>query len=210
MQKFGSRCAMAALALGAGFSAQAAVSSVGGAATLIAPPPSTLLGANQSLTRAWAFDEVSNFTLASNLLVNATTPGTYNSNGTLTPGSIAAGTVINSHYLYTDPVAGTLSTYEGFVEFDQPILGVICLRADINSSDFLGAPGTAYGDNVARGLELSQAENFTITISGNRVNFRFNTSTATDDIRVITAVPAPGAAALLGLGGLLATRRRRA
>lgn len=210
MQKIGLRCAMAALAMSAGLSAQAAVTSAGGSAVIIAPPPSTLLGANQSLTQAWAFNEVSNFTLATNLPVNATTPGTYTSNGSLTPGSIAAGTVINSHYLYSDPVAGALTTYEGFVEFDQPILGVICLRADLNSTDFLGAPGTAYGDNAARGLELSQAERFTITIAGNRVNFRFETSTATDDIRVITAVPAPGSAALLGLGGLLAARRRRA
>ena len=209
MHTFSLRCAAAALAASAGLSAHAAITAVGGSASLIAPPPSSVLGATESNTRAWAFNEVTNHTLATNLLVNATTPGTYTSLGSLTPGFIAAGTVINSHYLYTDPVGGANSVYEGFVEFDQPILGVICLRPDLNSTDFLGASGTAYGDNVARGLELSQNERFTITIAGNRINFRLVTSTATDDIRVITAVPAPGAVALLALGGVFATRRRR-
>lgn len=209
MQKIGMRCAMALLAMGAGVSAQGALTTSGGSAVIIAPPASSVLGATESNTQAWAFNEVTNFTLATNLLVNATTPGTYTSNGSLTPGFIAAGTVINSHYLYSDPVGGSTEAYEGFVEFDQPILGIICLRSDLNSTDFLGALGTSYGDNSARGLELAQAERFTITIAGTRVNFRFTTSTATDDIRIITAVPTPGALALLGLGGLVTARRRR-
>jgi hypothetical protein len=199
----------AAIAACAGTFAHAAITAGGGATTIIAAPPSAVLGASESNTQTWAFNEVSNFTLTAALPVNATTPGTYTSNGALTPGVIPAGTPISSHYLYSDPVGGSLSVYEGFVEFDQPILGVIVLRADLNSSDFLGAPGTLYADNTARGMELSQAERFVITISGARVNYRFETSSATDDIRIITAVPAPGAAALASLSGLLAMRRRR-
>jgi hypothetical protein len=202
-------CAVA-LAMGAGSITQAAITAGGGATNIIAPPPSTALGALESNTQARAFNEVTNFTLATNLPVNATTPGTYTSNGSLTPGIIPAGSVINSHYLYTDPVGGATAAYEGFVEFDATVIGIIVLRSDLNSSDFLGAPGTIYADNVARGLELSQAERFTLTLTGNRINYRFNTSTATDDIRVITLVPTPGALALLGVGGLVAMRRRRA
>jgi hypothetical protein len=209
MSKIRTLCA-AAIAVGAGTLAHAAIITGGGATSIIAAPASTALGALESNTQAHAFNEVTNFTLASGLFVNATVPGVYTSNGSLTPGVIPAGTVINSHYLYTDPVAGATSAYEGFIEFDATVIGIIVLRADLNSSDFLGALGTTYADNEARGLELSQAERFTLTLSGNRINYRFATSTATDDIRVITLVPAPGAVALAGMGGLLAMRRRRA
>lgn len=199
----------AVFALGLAASAQAAITGAGGDAVLGAAPASTLLGALESNTIARAFNESASFTLATNLPVNATAPGVYTSNGSLTPGVIAAGTVVNSHYVYVDPIAGGPANYEGFVEFDQPILGVIVLRGDLNSSDFLGAPGTTYGDNGARGMELSGNEAFTITLSQFRVNFRFNTTTATDDIRIITAVPAPGAAATLGMVLLAGLRRRR-
>ncbi|MDX2131412.1 MAG: hypothetical protein SFY69_05105 [Planctomycetota bacterium] len=200
--------AVGALALASGVSS-GAVTGVGGAATVIAPPASTVLGANQSNTQAWVFTE-GTVVLASALTLNATTPGMYTSAGSLTPGSVAAGTTVQSHYLYTDPDGSAARTYEGFVEFDQPILGVIVLRSNLNASDAaLGAPGTAYADNAARGLELgSNADAFAITVSQFRVNFRFVTSTATDDIRIITA-PAPAGAALAGLCGLVALRRRR-
>lgn len=188
---------------------QAAIINSGFDATVIAAPASSALGALESTTQAWAFNEVTNFTLATNLPVNATIPGTYTSNGSLTPGVIPAGTVVNSHYLYSDPVGSAAGNYEGFVEFDAPILGVIVLRADLNSTDFLGAPATIYADNAARGMELSANEAFTITITQQRVNFRFNTTSATDDIRIITAVPAPGAAGLIGLAGLTTLRRKR-
>lgn len=188
---------------------QAAIVTTGGDAVLGPAPASTVLGALESNTIARAFNEASSFALATNLPVNATTPGVYSSNGSLTPGVIAAGTIVNSHYLYVDPVADGPANYEGFVEFDQPILGVIVLRNALNSSDFLGASGTSYGDNPARGLELSGNEVFTITLSQFRVNFRFNTTNATDDIRIITAVPAPGAAAMLGLAAAACVRRRR-
>jgi hypothetical protein len=209
MSKTWTLCA-AACAVVAGNFAQGAITTGGGATSIIAAPPSTALGSLESNAVAHAFNEVTNFTLPTGLFVNATVPGIYNSVASLTPGVIPAGTIVNSHYLYSDPIAGATSAYEGFVEFDGPVIGIIVLRADLNSSDFLGALGTTYADNEARGLELSQAERFTLTIAGNRINYRFATSTATDDIRVITAVPAPGAAALAGIGGLLALRRRRA
>ncbi len=189
--------------------AQGAITTAGGDASLGPAPASTLLDALESNSIVRAFNEASGFTLATNLPVNATSPGVYNSNAALTPGVIAAGTVVNSHYLYADPVGNGPAAYEGFVEFDQPILGVIVLRNALNASDFLGAVGTLYGDNAARGMELSGNEAFSITVSQFRVNFRFNTSGATDDIRVITAVPAPGAAAMLCLGAAVSMRRRR-
>lgn len=205
------RVTSVAVFLLSGAASYAGITGTGGSAVQIAPPASTVLGATEHTTQAWAFNEVTGLTLAAALSVDATTPGVYASPGVLTPGTIPAGTVINSHYLYSDPVGDALGTYEGFVDFDQPILGVIVLRSSLNATDaLLGAPGTTYGDNAARGLELSaNADRFVISISQTRVSFRFLTTSATDDIRIITA-PAPGmACSMLGAGLVLLARRRR-
>lgn len=201
--------AASAFALAAGTSHAIIVAS-GGSTAVIAPPASTALGALESNTNAWAFNEVQRFTLTAPLAVDATTPGTYNSNASLTPGVIPAGTIVNSHYIYSDPVGGGQSTYEGFVRFSQPIIGIIVFRAGLNGSDaILGAAGTTYADNAARGLELSaNADRFVITLSQFEVRYNFRTSGATDDIRVLT-IPAPGAASLAAVGALAIFRRRR-
>jgi len=198
-----------ALALAAGTSHAIIVAS-GGSTAVIAPPASTALGALESNTDAWAFNEVQRFTLTTPLAVDATTAGTYDSNASLTPGIIPAGTMVNSHYIYSDPVGGAESVYEGFVRFSQPIIGIIIFRAGLNGSDaILGAAGTTYADNAARGLELSaNADRFVITLSRFEVRYNFRTSGATDDIRVLT-IPAPGAASLAAIGALAIFRRRR-
>lgn len=180
-----------------------------GQAVEIAAPLSTVLNANQSNTEARVFAERTNWTLAADLNVNETRPGLYDAESDLLPGVIASGTQINSYYLWADPEGAAARRYEGSVTFDQPILGVILSRELLNVTDFLGAPGTAYGDNNARGLELgANADRFSLSISGNVLRFNFNTSTATDDIRIIT-VPAPGAAVMGGLGLMILGRRRR-
>jgi len=194
-----------ALALAAGTSHAIIVAS-GGSTAVIAPPASTALGALESNTDAWAFNEVQRFTLTTPLAVDATTAGTYDSNASLTPGIIPAGTMV----IYSDPVGGAESVYEGFVRFSQPIIGIIIFRAGLNGSDaILGASGTTYADNAARGLELSaNADRFVITLSRFEVRYNFRTSGATDDTRVLT-IPAPGAASLAAIGALAIFRRRR-
>lgn len=192
-------------------SAHGAVSGTGGMAVSIAPPATTVLDANESDTQARVFAEAQTVTLAAALPVDITVAGLYDAPGDLTPGVIGAGTVVNSHYLWTDPVGDAVRVYEGFVEFNQPILGVIVLRAGLNGTDaLLGNPLTLYADNAARGLELStNADRVALSVSLFRVTFRFTTSGATDDIRVITAVPAAPAAALGTFAGLALARRRR-
>lgn len=201
--------AVTAFALAAGTS-HAGVAAVGGATVQIAAPASAALGALQNNTNAWLFAERQGLTLASALSVDASGAGIYNAPGTLNGGTIASGTTVDSYYLYSDPVGGTSEVYEGFVRFDQPILGVIVLRAGLNGSDLLlGNPATIYADNNARGLELStNADRFTITVSEFELRYVFRTSGATDDIRIITA-PTPGVLSLAGISGLVALRRRR-
>lgn len=189
--------------------AQASIIATGGDAMLIGAPASSALGAMESNTVAPCWNEVSTFTLTAPLAVNATMPGTYASVGSLTPGIIPAGTVVSSHYLYSDPVGSAAGLYQGFMDFDQPVIGVIVLRSELNASDWVGAPGTVYADNVARGMEVVSNEFFFLSVSTFRVGFQFNTTSATDDIRVITLVPAPGVAGLCAVLGAAAMRRRR-
>ncbi len=208
MKNFAALCGGAcALVLVCG-SARGVIVANGGDTIVIAPPPSCALDVSEDNTFARAWNE-GTFTLTAPLALNATLPGNYTSVGSLTPGVIPAGTTIQSHYVYSDPIGSPVQMYQGFLDFDQPILGVIILRPQLNASDVVGAFGTTYADNVARGMEVSANENVFITISQLRVGFMFNTTTATDDIRIITAVPAPGALGFFGAAGLLAARRRR-
>ena len=189
--------------------AHASIVATGGDAVLIGAPASSALGAMESSTVAPCWNEVSTFTLTAPLAVNATVPGMYASVGSLTPGVIPAGTVVSSHYLYSDPVGSGAGLYQGFMDFDQPVIGVIVLRPELNASDWVGAPGPVYADNVARGMEVVSNEFFFLSVSTFRVGFQFNTTSATDDIRVITLVPAPGVAGICAGLGVFALRRRR-
>jgi hypothetical protein len=186
------------------------ITGVSGSAVLIAPPPSVVLNALESDTEARAFNERDDLALTAGLRVDITIPGLYDMNTDLTPGVIPAGTVVSSHYLYSDPVSTAARVFEGAIEFDQPILGIIISRRGLNESDaFLGALGTTYADNDARGLELGN-DRLRLEVSRTRVVFRFSTAGFTDDIRVIT-IPTPGSAGIACVAaiGLVARPRRR-
>ncbi len=185
-----------------------AIIGVGGAAVQIAPPASVNLDALESNTSAFVFPERQGVVLPAPLAVDITAVGLVSSAGDLTPGSIPAGARVSSYLIHSDPVASGTALYEGFVEFDETIIGLIVLRSTLGTSDPIGSPLTIYADYAARGLELGN-DQVRLVIGRTRVDFRFNTSGATDDIRVITLVPTPASAALLGLSGLIAVRRRR-
>lgn len=73
----------------------------------------------------------------------------------------------------------------------------------------------SWNDSIYRNIGLQfvapQGTPFTITFAGVNLQAKSDESWGIDNIRVrYEAVPAPGAAATLALGGLLATRRRRA
>lgn len=188
--------------------ALAAITAVGGAAVQIGPPTSVNLDALESNTSAFAFPEQQGVVLPAPLAVDVTAVGLVSSAGDLTPGTIPVGARVSSYLIHSDPVASGTAVYEGFVEFDETIIGLIVLRSTLGTSDPIGNPLTIYADYTARGMELGN-DQVRLVIGRTRVDFRFNTSGATDDIRVITLVPAPASAALLGLGGLITVRRRR-
>lgn len=205
------------LAAFAAFSAlsQASLVSSTGAGIIVAAPASAVLGAYESNTQVRGWDELQDVALSAVLTGDAKDPGTYNATGDLGSHTLSVGTRVSSHYLHQDTVGGATHTFEGSFTFSHDILLVMCRGDDTNpkrldDSDFLSS-GTTYGNGeTLRGYELSSTENFTISADRRTIRFRATSNTATDCLRVITAVPEPGTLAVLGLGAIALMRRRKA
>jgi hypothetical protein len=199
--------------------AHAAITGSSASVNVIAEPTDAQLNVITSATNAFAWNEQQGITLRAALRVDAVDPGQYDQTADLVNALIAAGTTVNSHYIHFDSPGSQVASVVGSVTFDQDILGVIATEVATDSdpgkldeSDFLGAP-TLYPDGlVNRGLEFTSngdGDRFTISADRRTVEFNLRISSPGDFFRVVTAVPAPGSAALLGLGGLLTARRRR-
>ncbi|WP_432201292.1 PEPxxWA-CTERM sorting domain-containing protein [Erythrobacter sp. W53] len=155
------------------------------------PLPGFTVGNNQQQSpNLFAFDEVQGFQLTADLA------------------GIAAGTFVNSHYVYFDPQNST--TMEGNVTFDGNVLAILTATGQMSATDaLLGNSNVTYQNPGLRGLESNDSASF----AGNQVFVDLRASTPGDYIRVITlsAVPEPGtwAMMLLGFFGLGAAMRRK-
>lgn len=171
--------------------------------------------------RVW--NEQQNVSLASDLKVDASAVGTYDSFADLSTSTLAAGTKVDSHYIAYDPkFVGGVSTTIGF---SGKILGVIVtsdrfLDDRLLSSDSL-ALSTVPGSNLPtshygfRGLEMRlvdlgpKLDWFKIN-ADNSVTVNLGAAYPGDGIRVVTqAVPEPTSVAALSVGALGLLRRRR-
>jgi len=196
------------LAFGAG-PVMADITAVTGDVVEVSPIPSDLtLNVYESDENIFVFDEKQNLLLPSDVDVDITQAGTYNDAGDLTPGTIAAGTAVNSYLIHVDPegTAPSLVTYEGSITFSNRILGVIVNAQSLNDSDsVLGIDTTTYWQSGSywsyRGLEWTPQDEVLISISLDGMTMHLEASNVLDNIRVVEAVPVPGAV-LLGMLGL--------
>lgn len=195
-------------------SAYANIIAITGNIQWILPPASVVTNSGlENNKTAFLFKEQMSYLLGGNALVNISTPGFYNSNGSLSGGAVPTGTTIDSYYYHADPV-GNASTnnqsYSGTITFDTDVLGIDVLDGGLSATNFLGFFGTLYS-NSGQGFELGGPD--TITLSADRRTITvFNlANSAADDFRVITAVPEPASIALLflGLAGLALSMRKK-
>ncbi|MFN9078717.1 MAG: hypothetical protein ACK5WX_15010 [bacterium] len=200
---------LAPLALSA--AASAAITSVSGQAVQIAPPATAIYSALPG-PPAFCWDEQSGVSSTA-LLVNTI------GNGTFTGGSwgpTVAGGVFDSHMIHFDASTG-VAVVQGAVTFSGNIVAVIYENNLLDISDGpLGAFGTTYATGDPFRSHSTNLGSTSYTVAGNTLTFTLwaNSFAAWPNkmaqLRVLTdAVPGPGAAALLGVAGIVGRRGRR-
>ena len=203
---------------------QASISGVSGNIQLIPSPSSVILGALQSDTTIFGFNEVQNYTLTSDLLINGNGAGLHVGTGNAATAFIASGTKINSYLFHVDSVSTDFTRFGGTIFFDRNILAIIFETNELNLSDtMLGATGTHYSTNEPesdfRGFEGDGSATCrglfdcaTISTTLREITLDLGTTTQIDQIRIITSpVPVPASFFLFGsaLSGLIGLRYRR-
>lgn len=196
--------AVSALALVAsGSLAQAAIVNVTGQTTWLGSPPVACGPGALTGFNAHTWDEQTNVSL-SMIADMVNNPGT---SGTAIAGGISGS--YDSHFVHFEPLPGAIGAL-GTVTFSQPIAAVLFRPLSLDNTDAsCGAFGTVYPTTYPfRGLNAASM----FSINANVLTFNFQAMAPTTDVvqvRVLTAVPAPGALGLAGLGGLCMLRRRR-
>jgi len=204
------------------FVGQASAMTLSGDVNMIYAPASVQSNDRTNNRKALLFTESRNTVLAADLAVEAYLPGVYDG-GAAAGRTLAAGRTVTSYFLHAD-VDGDANTpvnMSGSITFNDKILGVIF--GNFTASDALvGAPGTTYETSVEHGLDFKDpfGDMFRISNDRMRIDFNFNVSGITDQIRVITAgvaapastenpIPEPVTPTLvaMGLSGLALRRR---
>ena len=109
-------------------------------------PDNTVGNDNFNSHDLYGFNEDQNILLTDPLLVDVGGGVTH---------TIAAGTMVASHYIFWDPPGNgstPLKTVTGNVEFNSQILGIATGRSLLDASDFLANTGVTYKNPGLRGL----------------------------------------------------------
>lgn len=192
--------------LGISGAAHASIIGFTGPVELISPPIFVTPGADYATIPddATVWNEKQNILLSNVAADMVNNPG---STASAVPGFVNA--TVDSHFFHFRHNSG--APIQGTLTFSGAILGVVFDWNNLNASDGLVAPGgTTYDPFLPRGIDLASE---LLSISGNVLTFDVHGDTQTMDtaqFRVFTeAVPTPGAAGLLAVGGLFAGLRRR-
>ncbi|MEL7485816.1 MAG: VPLPA-CTERM sorting domain-containing protein [Pseudomonadota bacterium] len=123
-------------------------------------------------------------------------------------GGLTAGQIVESHYVFFDPAGST--SLEGFINFDNDIIGIATSLGALEASDLFGNPLVTYLSPNLRGLE----NNDQIALNGTmQLLVDWRASTPGDFIRVFTVsdVPLPAAVWMFiaGFGGLAARAKAK-
>lgn len=173
------------------------------------PPLSVRLGELENDTAIIAFQEILPTELPNSFALDISMPGTYTiGTDAWSPGSVSAGTMVQSYYLHLDPVDQHDITLWGTIQFDVDVLGFVLTADGVSDSDLLlGSPTTEYEACRARGLE----DDDVVSLSSDRrtVTASLHAGEYLDSIRIITAVPEPLTSLLFALAGLPMLRRRQ-
>jgi hypothetical protein len=154
------------------------------------PPPSVQPGDLESKSAIFAFQERQMVTLSTNTNVDITRPGTYSNFGSLSPGAIPAGTVVDSYFIHSSTLANAPNgvRLKGFVTFAQPILGLLVLDNSLNNTDgILGSAGTLYPTGTLhRGFE-NDGDSLTLSADKRTVFIAIAVAEPGDQLRVLTS-----------------------
>ena len=159
---------------------QAQILSVTGAMTVAPIPNDISTDQFESNTLTYIFAEKQNVLLTADLRVNRALPANFNGLQ-VADTVIPAGTLVSSYYIHQDIIGVGSIRLEGSVTFAQPILGLIYQYGYMASDPILSSAGTVYG--IDRQLE----EPDTISWAGNTLTTSWNTTTGSDNMRVIIA-----------------------
>lgn len=203
----------AAMCLSAAQHAHAAIASVTGAMTPIAPPPSLVIGALESSTAMFIIDEGTSFVPPAPLFVDGFGPGPQFPAGPLAV--LPAGLPIHTYIVHFDPVGGGFATVSGSVTFDpgEIIVGLAMHTPYLDATDGfpIGLPAVIYptGD-LDRGFEtLPGTDTGFIAFDLNSVSFDLFAELGIDQVRIFTTIPEPASAALLSMGAAATIVRRK-
>lgn len=191
-------------------SAHASITGVSGQTTWLGSSPLSAQAFSLTGPTVYAWDE--QFGVVGPTAINTAGNGTFTGFSPYSVGFLSGG--FASHMLHFDP-AGNPPFASGSVTFSQPIVALIFDEAMLSASDsVMGSPGTTYDTgSIFRSFNGSVLGGTSLTVAGNALSFQFTLTPGQInrmyEVRVITVVPTPATASLIGLGGLLATRRRR-
>ncbi len=138
--------------------------------TLDSSPPSTIEGDGFQLSGMHYFPEAQSAPIVyESLVVNEGS-------------NIPVGTLVNSYFVYLDPVDE--ETVTGSITFDVDVLGVISGNVLLRASNYLGAPGLTY--NICSACEFDYEDSHSISGDLRTVTLTATADSPGDFARIIT------------------------